>query len=132
MCTALHLNQNTYYKDSKRKPTKIQVSNDELDSKILKVYYASKRHNGAPKIFKVLHNEGEIVSLKRIPCRMAALRIKSVVIKKYNPVKAEINIEQKENIMNRDCTATSINQKWCAYITYIHTEKDGRTYQAFS
>ena len=60
---------------------------------------------------------------------MAVLGIKSVIVKKYEPVKAKINIEQKENIMNRDFTATSINQKWC---TYIHTEKDGCTYQAFS
>ena len=40
---------------------------------------------------------------------MAALGIKSVIVKKYEPVKAEINIEQKEKIMNRDFTATSIN-----------------------
>ena len=63
---------------------------------------------------------------------MAALGIKSVIVKKYKPVKAEINIEQKENIMNRDCTLSSINQKWCADITYIHTEKDSWTYLAFS
>ena len=63
---------------------------------------------------------------------MAAREIKSVIVKKYKPVKAEINIEQKENIMNRDCTAASINQKWCTDITYIHTENDGCTYQAFS
>ena len=31
MCTALPLNQSAYYKDSKRNPTKAQVSNDEQD-----------------------------------------------------------------------------------------------------
>ena len=77
-------------------------------------------------------NKGESESLKRIQRRMAAREIKSVIVKKYKPVKAEINIEQKENIMNRDCTAASINQKWCTDITYIHTENDGCTYQAFS
>ncbi len=82
------LNRSTYYKDSKRKPTKKQLSNNELDSKILKVYYESKRHYGAPNIFKVLRNEGHAASLKRIQRRMAALGIKSVVIKKYKPVKA--------------------------------------------
>ena len=63
---------------------------------------------------------------------MAALRIKSVVVRKYKPVKAEINIEEKKDIMNRDFTVTSINQKWCTHITYIHTQKAGWTYQAFS
>lgn len=101
----------SYYKASKRKPTKIQVSNDELDSKILKVYYDSQRRYGAPNIFNVLRNNGETASLKSIQRRMAVLGIKSVVLKKYKPIKAEINNEQKENIMNRDFTATSINQK---------------------
>ena len=57
MCKVLALNRSTYYKEFKRKPTKTQISNDELDSKILKVYYDSKRRYGAPKIFKVLRNE---------------------------------------------------------------------------
>ena len=82
MCSALHLNRSSYYKDSKRKPAKIQVSSDELDSKILKVYYESKRHNGVPMIFKAIRNEGQTASLKRSQCRMAVLRIKSVVVKK--------------------------------------------------
>ena len=131
MCTVLNLNRCSYYKDSKRKPTTTQVSNDELDSKILKLYYESKRRDGTPKIFKVLRNKDKSVSLKRIQRRMAALRIKSVIVKKYKPVKADINIEQKESIMNRDFTAASIKQKWCTGITYIHTEKDGWKYHVF-
>ena len=59
---------------------------------------------------------------------MAALRIKSVFVKKYKPVKAAINIDQKENILNLDFAATSINQKWCTGITHIHTEKDDWTF----
>ncbi len=59
---------------------------------------------------------------------MAALRIKSVFVKKYKPVKAENNRDQKEDIMNLDFAATSINQKWCTGITHIHTEKDGWTF----
>ena len=59
MCKVLDLNRSTYYKEFKRKPTKTQISNDELDSKILKVYYDSKRRYGAPKIFYVLRKEGE-------------------------------------------------------------------------
>ena len=59
---------------------------------------------------------------------MTVLVLKSVVVKKYKPVKVEKNIKEKENILNQDFTTTSINQKWSADITYIHTEKDGWTY----
>lgn len=111
--------------------TKTNKNTDcELDSKILKVYYDSKRRYGAPKIFKVLQNEGETASLKRIQRRMTVLGIKSVVVKKYKPVKAEKNIEQKENILNQDFSTTSINQKWSTDITYIHNENEGWTYPA--
>jgi len=105
------------------KPTKTRQNNNELDPKILKVYYDSKRLYSAPKIFKVLYNEGENANLTRIQRRMTVLSIKSVILKKYKPVKAEKNIEQKENILNQDFSTTTINQKWCTNITYIHTEK---------
>ena len=76
MCTALHLNWSSYYKDSKHNPTKAQVSNDELDSKILKVYYETKKRSGAPKIFKAIRNEGEAASLKRSQRREGGSRDK--------------------------------------------------------
>ena len=45
---------------------------------------------------------------------MTILGIKSVVVKKYKPVKVENNIKEKENNLNQNFTTTSINQKWSA------------------
>ena len=62
------------------------------------------------KIFKVLRNEGETANLKRIQRRMTVLGIMSVVVKNYKPVKAEKNMEQKENILNPGTTASEFIQ----------------------
>lgn len=130
MCKILKLNRSTYYKRLNWKKSNLQKSNEELDEKILEIYYKSKRRYGAPKICKALTKINIKTSLKRVQRRMTVLGIKSVVVKKYKPVKAEKNIKEKENILNQDFTTTSINQKWSADITYIHTEKDGWTYLA--
>ena len=37
-------------------------------------------------------------------------------------------IEGLENVLKRDLTTTSINEKWVGDITYIHTIKDGWCY----
>ena len=42
---------------------------------------------------------------------MTILGIKSVVVKKYKPVKVEKNIKEKENILNQDFTTTSNFEK---------------------
>ena len=62
------------------------------------------------KIFKFLRNDGETANLKRIQRRMTVLGIKSVVVKNYKPVKAEKNMEQKENILNPGTTASEFIQ----------------------
>jgi len=57
--------------------------------------------------------------------------LRSIVVRKYRHHSDNSVIpDDKENILNRDFTATTINQKWCTDITYIHVLKEGWTYLA--
>lgn len=48
--------------------------------------------------------------------------------KKYKTYSNKKVAEGLENVLNRDFTTISINEKWGGDITYIHTLKDGWCY----
>ena len=54
-----------------------------------------------------------------------------MITKKYNCKENQGKVpDVKENILNRNFKADSINQKWVTDITYIHVIKEGWTYLA--
>lgn len=130
ICKVLKLPRSTYYKALKRVPSKRHMENQALDENIKAIYQESKQRYGAPKIQKVLESKGITVSIKRVQRHMAAMGLRSIVIKKYRPHSSKCNIEERNNLLNRDFTTSRINQKWCTDITYIHTIQDGWTYLA--
>src|SRR5699024_11894797 len=56
--------------------------------------------------------------------------IQSIIVKKFRPTASKEKVEERENILKRDFSTTTINQKWVGDITYIHTLRDGWCYLA--
>lgn len=50
--------------------------------------------------------------------------------KKFRPTPTQKPVEERENVLNQDFTTTTINEKWVADITYVHTLRDGWCYLA--
>ena len=85
---------------------------------------------GAPKIFALLKQESYTGSINRVQRIMKQASIRSNIVKKYKPTSSSSNVEERENLLAQDFTTETINEKWVADITYIHTVQDGWCYLA--
>ena len=130
MCTVLGVARSTYYKSFNKTKSVREVENEELKAAIIRIYKANKGIYGAPRIHHILTTEGFNVSLKRVQRKMTELGLRAVTVKKYKPHSNKKVAEGLENVLKKDFTTTSINEKWVGDITYIHTIKDGWCYLA--
>jgi transposase len=77
-----------------------------------------------------LEKRGIKVNIKTVQKRMKKLKIKSIIVKKFKNHKTKEKIREQPNIIKQDFTTTTINEKWCGDITYIHIAGTGWTYLA--
>jgi putative transposase len=104
--------------------------NSKITKRIIQIHKERQQRYGAPKIHHLLQEEGFSISLKRVQRLMKKDDIRSIVKKKYRPYPSKERVVERENLLNQDFSTNTINEKWVADITYIHTLRDGWCYLA--
>lgn len=130
MCKVLGVPRSSYYAYSRKKESRRSVENKMFEKKIIEIYNLSKKRYGAPKIHQILLSYNLKISIKRVQRIMKKCNLRSITTKKYRPQSSKLTSDNKQNLIKRDFTTTSINQKWCTDITYIYTQKDKWCYLA--
>lgn len=130
MCETLDIPKSTYYQSINKTESNRDRENRELTEEIKQIHLESKKRYGAPKIYQKLLKKGYKISVNRVQRLMSAAGIRSIIVKKFRPTPSKEKVVERENILKRDFTTTTINEKWVGDITYINTLKDGWCYLA--
>ena len=95
---------------------------------MIEIYEASQKRYGAPKIHVLLKQAGYYVGLNRVQRLIKEAGICSITIKKFRPTPSKEKVVEHDNLLARDFSTETINEKWVGDITYIHTLRDGWCY----
>lgn len=121
MCKVLKFPRSTYYAAINHVTSKREIEYNKFSEEVQFYYNQSKGRYGAIKIQRDLEEAGIPCSVKRVQRHMAKLGLRSVVVRKYKYQNNQGKVpEGKENILNQDFNATTINQKWVTDITYVN------------
>ncbi|EEM11291.1 hypothetical protein bmyco0003_19860 [Bacillus pseudomycoides] len=130
MCQTLGIARSSYYQSQHKTESKRSRENKKLTKKIIQIHQDSEGRYGAPRIHQILLEQGLQVSIKRMQRLMRKEDIRSIILKKYKPHSSKSTVEERTNLLEQDFSTTTINEKWVADITYIHTQKDVWCYLA--
>src|SRR5690625_1496937 len=130
MCVVLDFPRSTYYKSLNKSISDHERENIELTNRITEIQKEIKKRYGEPKTHHMLEQEGYPVSIKRVQRLMKKAGIKSITEKKFRPTPSKEKVVERENILQRDFSTKTMNEKWVGDITYIHTLRHGWCYLA--
>lgn len=124
MCEVLDVSRSGYYDWLGHAPGKQAVANVKLDEEIKSVFMENKMRYGAPRVTKALQLLGKSCSRNRVARRMQHMGLRAIAKRKFKvTTDSSHNQPIYANVLNRDFTTTSINQKWCGDISYVRTDE---------
>ena len=124
MCESLDVSRSGYYAWRQHQPSVRQQASTQLMDRIKRVFDAHKGRAGAPRITRLLRQEGLMVSRKRVANLMRINGLRAKAARKYKATtNSNHNLPVAPNLLQQDFTATAPNQKWVSDITYVPTDE---------
>jgi putative transposase len=122
MSKMLEVAPSGYQRHIKAPPSKRAEENERLTEKICKIFEASRRTYGSPRIRPELQAQGESCSRKRVARLMKRAGL-AAKMKRGFKTTTQVNPKAKAapNLLKQDFTAAKPNQVWVADITYVRT-----------
>lgn len=123
MCKVLKVTRSGYYAWYKRTPSQREQSNQELLEWIKKVFQASRRTYGSPRIYAYLRRQGWLCGHNRVARLMHLHGIVARRRRRRFPIttQPQPGVVPAPNLLKRDFSADRPNRKWVTDITYIDT-----------
>jgi putative transposase len=124
MCRVLSVAKGSYLR-WRRSPVNSREQRDmDLSQSILAIHEENRGVYGSPRVHAVLKQRGEAVSRKRVARLMqeAGLSAKAPTVRVVT-TDSDHDDPIADNVLERDFTATTPDQKWVTDITYIPTDE---------
>jgi putative transposase len=124
MCKVLGVCKSAYYSWLKHIPGERERQNRVLDVPLKSVFLEHKGRYGAPRVTIELNKIAIPCGKQRVANRMRVLNLRAKAKKKFRvTTDSQHSHPVFENILDRNFSATAINQKWAGDITYIATQE---------
>lgn len=122
MCSVLEVSRAGYYAWRSRPRSARARANEALSSEVTELFEDSDRTYGAIRIQRTLQKRGERVGLHRIARLMRERGLRVRRRRRFRPTTdSKHTLPIAPNRLNREFTATRVNERWVGDITYIDT-----------
>lgn len=124
-CRLLDVSRQGYYDWIDRPASALALRQEAVVAAIRLAHVESHCRYGSPNIHRDLLAQGIDCCVNTVAKRMREHGIQSIVHRKFRVATTDSDHPHPvfENRLDRDFTATGMNQKWAADITYIHTDE---------
>jgi len=125
LCNALEVSTSGYYAWCKREPCQRELDDAQLLELIKELFKTHRETYGSPRIHDALKDLGHQVGVNRVARLMRENGFSAHPKRAWRCVTTQSDPTHcvAENVLNREFSATDVNEKWVTDVTYVYTDE---------